>query len=178
MALRRTSLTEEKIEQTFNLKKLLGYSPSDEQKKLFYELAVDAIVERTASGKDVNGSKFKKYNKDYASWKGVSVNSVDLILTGDMLNGFEEGSTKDSVKIAIKSDEVGKAHGNITGSYGQPFSRPSKARDFFGFKKEDELKPILREVDRAKDATISERIDAAELRRAIEQSITLGFEGF
>ena len=179
LALKRTSLTDKKIEQTFNLKKLLGYSPSEEQKKAFFELAVDAIVERTSSGKDINGNTFKPYTKEYAAKKGVTRGSVDLILTGEMLSSFQEGSSKDSVKIAMESDVTGKAHGNITGSYGKT-PKKSRARDFFGFKNEKDLEPILAQVDSLKETQIKlgDVSDLAQLRRIVASTIDIDFEGF
>jgi hypothetical protein len=57
------------VSQKFNLKKLLGYEPSEKQKELFYELAVDKMVDRTTSGIDIDGKKFKPYTKEYADFQ-------------------------------------------------------------------------------------------------------------
>jgi hypothetical protein len=92
MAMKRT-ITESQISQTFNLEDLLGKKPSERQKEVFFELAVDKIVDRTVDGDDVRKRKFKKYEQEYADRKGVDVTSVDLVLSGDMLNSFDE-STK------------------------------------------------------------------------------------
>ena len=180
--LKRSRLTKNKIKQRFNLKKLLGYSPSQQQKELFYELAVDKMVQRTASGKDINNENFKPYTKEYAAKKGVSRNAVDLILTGDMLNSIEKDAPGDFVDIQIASDETGKAHGNITGSYGKPSGSKAKARDFFGFKKEEDLIDVISQVDSIKESdtapTIaSQAVDLVSLRQAIRE-IEVEFSGF
>lgn len=182
--MKRNRLSQDEISQSFNLKKLLGYSPSEKQKKLFYELAVDQMVQRTAGGDDVNGKKFKNYEPEYAKQKGVSVDAVDLILSGEMLNGFEQGSSKDTVKISMQSDQLGKAYGHISGMKGHPTIEKGKVRDFFGFKNEDDLKTILTVVDSAKEdfnkgknVMSQERktqVDLVDLREAIT-SITLDF---
>lgn len=182
--LKRSKLTKNEIKQRFNLKKLLGYSPSQQQKELFYELAVDKMVQRTASGKDINNENFKPYTKEYAAKKGVSRNSVDLILTGDMLNSIEKDAPGDFVDIQIASNETGKAHGNITGSYGKPSGSKAKARDFFGFKNEEDLQDILTNVDAAKDrepatgsSLTSQAIDLVALRQAVRE-VEVEFSGF
>lgn len=181
--LKRSKLTKNEIKQRFNLKKLLGYTPNDRQKELFYELAVDKMVQRTASGKDVKNENFKPYTKDYAAKKGVSRNSVDLILTGDMLNGFENEKTdRNNVEISIKESETGKAHGNITGSYGKSSGSKSKARDFFGFRNESDLLDIITRVDGAREqeevsgASVS-GIDLVAIRQAVRE-VEVEFSGF
>lgn len=127
---------------------MLGKTPTSEQKERFYELVKDKIVQRTASGKDINYKTFASYTADYAAEKGVTRTSVDLIRTGDMLKSFEENSKQPNiVKIQIDESEVGKAHGNITGSYGKKSGNPSKARNFFGMKEDDpDLNKIVQQV--------------------------------
>lgn len=169
-------ISENEIKQKFNLKKLLGYSPNDRQKQFFYDLAVNKMVRRTSEGNDVNNQKFPEYNQDYADEKGVIASSVDLILTGNMLNSFEQGDGKNSVEISIRDDQTGKAHGNITGSYGKPKGNKAKARDFFGFKDSDELKDVVSQVDLLKTEE-APRFNASDLRDSLE-NISLIFEGF
>jgi hypothetical protein len=174
MSTKERKLTLKEVSQTFNLKELLGYEPSDRQRRLFYDLAVDKIVERTSSGKDVNGGKFEKYSKAYAEKKGVSRGSVDLILEGTMLSSFEEsqGRQKGLVKIKMEEGvETKKAYNHCTGD-----TLPK--RDFFGITKESELKQILREVDGAAEAgaKAEKKIDLAALRRAVA-AITLDTNG-
>lgn len=172
--LKRSKITKNEIKQKFNLKKLLGYTPNEQQKEMFYDLAVNKMVQRTASGKDIKNENFKPYTKDYASKKGVSRNSVDLILTGDMLNGFENEKTdKNSVEISIKQSETGKAHGNITGSYGKSSGSKAKARDFFGFRQESDLMDIITQIDSMREAestpSTTSAVDLVALRQAVRE---------
>jgi len=162
------------VSQRFNLKELLGYEPSDRQKELFFELAADKMVERTTSGKDIDGKKFTKYTKGYAAFKGVSQSSVDLTLSGDMLSSFEESqSQKNVVKIKIaEGTETLKAYNHNVGD-----TLPT--RTFFGFKEEKDISRVLRDVDRIKESEVStpSLTDLAALRQAINEEINLGFQG-
>jgi len=170
----KRKLTKSEVSQKFNLKELLGYEPSNRQKKLFFDLAVDKMVERTVNGRDIDNRKFKPYTKSYAEFKGVSRGSVDLVLSGDMLNSFEDSQTKQKniIKIAIEEEQTGKAHGNITGSYGKKSGDKSKARDFFGFKDKKQLSDVLKEVDSLKGESPLREIgvdNLAALRAAISE---------
>jgi hypothetical protein len=99
------------------------------------------ITTRTLNGFDRNNKKFKKYTKDYAEFKGVGVNDVDLTFDGEMLSELELVSHKSGeITIGYKdpSDELaGKVEGNRSGSYGQPSPNASKARDFLGIKQSE-----------------------------------------
>jgi hypothetical protein len=130
----------------------------------------------------------KNTNKNTPDRKGVDVTSVDLVLSGDMLNSFDESTKPDDprVTIEIAPGEVGKAHGNITGSYGKPRPNPEKARDFFGFTNKKDLKSIIDIVKRIEPedeqpqdevAQQQQQVDLAELRQAI-QAINISFEDF
>jgi hypothetical protein len=176
MALKR-KITKNEIYQSFNLKELLGQTPTARQKELFYDLAVDKMVNRTVEGKDVDNKKFTRYTKEYAELKGVIRTSVDLVLSGDMLDGFEESRNRNRVKISMASDETGKVHGNITGSYGKPRGNPDKARDFFGFKNERDLGKIINQVKALEETRVEEApaFDLAELRAAIA-AVGIDFE--
>lgn len=187
----RRKISENEIYQSFNLKTLLGETPSQAQKELFYELAVEKMVDRTVSGNDINGSKFKPYSPAYADYKGVDVNSVDLVLAGDMLDGFKEGSTKDIVRIEMQSDQTEKAYGHISGMKGHKTITNGKVRDFFGFKKESDIKDIIKEVksigdkkqpapappDEPIERETVDMLDLSELRAAVNE-IDLDFGDF
>ena len=164
------------VYQRFNLKELLGYSPSEEQKELFYELVVNKIVQRTAQGKDINGSKFARYSEDYAKKKGVSRGAVDLILEGDMLASFEEaqGSQKNIVKIKMQEGkETLKSFNHCTGD-----TLPK--RTFFGISESDAMGGIVRSVDRARSRDEADpgstRTTMLDIRRAIESTISVGVD--
>lgn len=168
----KRTIKKDQIKQVFDLEELLGYSPSSKQKELFYQLAVDKMVDRTASGRDIDGRQFPNYNPDYADKKGVSQSSVDLILSGEMLSSIDGEYPGDMVTLQMQSNQSGKAHGNITGSYGKPFGVKSKARDFFGFKSKDDLNDILQQVDavRSQDVSFNNGLtDLAELRALVNQ---------
>ena len=171
----KIKLSQDEVSQTFNLKKLLGYDPSEDQKELFYALAVDKMVQRTVEGKDINGKKmgsYAPYSPDYAKLKGVSRSSVDMVLNGDMLDSFEDSNEgKGILKISIKDGvETEKAYNHNVGD-----TLPK--RPWFGFKSEKDIKDILIEVDDLKDDTEKEsgsRVksafgDLAELRAAINK---------
>jgi hypothetical protein len=187
MTLKR-KISEDEISQTFNLKTYLGKTPTAEQKELFYELAVEKMVDRTVGGDDVNNKKFLPYEPDYAKAKGVPVDSVDLVLSGDMLQSFdEESQSKDHVKIEMASDQTGKAYGHLSGFKGHPNIKKKKKRDFFGFKRKDDLEEIIKEVkmigEDDEEATFInafqeqevEVIDLAELRQIV-QGVDIEFE--
>ena len=163
-----------KVAQKFNLKDLLGYKPSEAQKELFFNLAVDKMVNRTASGRDISGRSFTPYSESYAEKKGVSRNSVDLILTGDMLGSFESSSTQPNmVEIKIEGEEAPKAYNHDVGD-------TLPRREFFGFNSEDDLADVVREVDSIRGDTTQDRgvLDLVALRRAVQETISVEFEGF
>lgn len=99
------------------------------------EVVINVIINRSAAGLDKNNRKFPKYSKDYAERKGVGVDDVDLILSGEMLESIKLlGHKKGEITIGFdKSDDKlnGKAEGNILGSYGGSPNK-NKARDFLG----------------------------------------------
>lgn len=167
------------VSQKFNLKKLLGYEPSERQKEIFFQLTVDKMVQRTAEGKDINGSKFTQYSKDYAAKKGVSRSSVDLILEGDMLNSnIKESKQKNILKIKVKEGvETLKSFNHNTGD-----TLPT--RTYFGFKDEKDLVDVLSSVDELKPSAdnrpslTSQAFNLATLRSAVDETINIDFQGF
>ena len=133
------------IQQTINLKDIYGRDPDPRELSDFRDLAIERIIERTQDGKDINGESFASYTKEYASEKGVSVNDVDLTDMGDMLLGIDGTNRGSSIILEMDKDQAGKAHGNITGSYGKPSPDSSKARDFFGLN-DSEIRQIANDV--------------------------------
>ena len=104
------------------------------------EVVINHIINRTTAGQDKNNNDFPKYTAKYAEEKGVGVGDVDLILSGEMLEGITLLSHK-SGEIVIgyddPSDELaGKVEGNRIGSYGGEPNK-SKARDFLGIASDD-----------------------------------------
>lgn len=176
-------ISREEISQEYDLEKLLGYTPSARQKEIFVNLILDKMIERTTNGKDINSKKFKAYTKEYAERKGVPRSSVDLVLSGDMLNTIKEKKTG-KVKISIADNELDKAYGHIKGMEGHPTIEKGKVRDFFGFKSKRQINDVLKEVDSLKDVNAQPTenvVDLVELRKQIRSlSITttgLGQDG-
>lgn len=110
------------------------------QQNQIADAIITHIVGRTMAGKDKNDEDFQKYSKKYAQSKGVGVNDVDLLLTGEMLSELKIiRLNADGVEIGYrgKKELVGKVEGNILGTYGQPEPIPGKARDFLGIADDD-----------------------------------------
>jgi len=101
---------------------------------------IERIVTRTQEGLDRNDTPFKKYSKKYAALKGVGVDDVDLVLTGEMLLDLEMVNHKNGeITIGYKSPSeelAGKVKGNRTGSYGDVPNK-KKARDYLGISESD-----------------------------------------
>jgi len=109
--------------------------------------AVQAIIDRTHKGTDVDGRKFKRYktsqlNKRLDAGRG---GSVDLNFKGNMLAAMRYRKTSESVVIYFGAkDEMLKAHGHH-------FGNPKKGvprRRFFGLSRK-EKKRVLRMLERA-----------------------------
>lgn len=100
------TITLAEMSQEINLKRYIGKDVTDDQKRLFLELAIDYINNRTLDGKELGGSKsFVPYSEEYADKKGVSRFNVDLFLEGDMLESIDgEPSNGNNVKIKLEGD--------------------------------------------------------------------------
>jgi len=105
------------------------------------DLVIEYMVDRTLSGKDAEGKRFPKYSKSYTEsldFKNAGKSKkVNLQLSGDMLAAIDLLKDQDGkivVGIDPKSDEAGRAEGNILGSYGGD-PDPKKARNFLGIDK-------------------------------------------
>ena len=171
--MKQPKYSKKEVSQTFNLKKLLGYEPSERQKEAFFELAVNKMVDRTTSGKDIDNRKFTKYSKEYAEKKGVSRTSVDLVLDGNMLSSFEQSKQqKNLIKIKMQEGkETLKAFNHNVGD-----TLPQ--RQFFGFKDEKQIKDVLKQVDSIKETGRESALNLAELRAAVAATIDIEFGGF
>lgn len=144
-------LSESEVSQTFDLKKILGVDLSDmpEVKDAIAQALIDRIVQRTESGKDVEGNKFDSYSKEYkdsTAFKAFGkTNKVNLTQTGDMLGLLNVIEDKgNSIKIGWDdTTENAKAYNHQTGD-------TVKKRQFFGITAEEiktisaEFKPDLK----------------------------------
>lgn len=178
----KRTISQKKISQVFNLDDLLGYKPNERQKRLFYELAKDKMVQRTSEGLDIDNKPFPIYTSNYADQKGVTRSSVDLIDTGKMLDSFKEEIGSSVVRIELESDQTDKAYGHITSFRGHPTIKDrGKKRDFFGFKSESDIQDILGEVDVLRtEQEIEERntFDLADLRNFTQMlALDRGLDG-
>lgn len=181
MAWNDPKYSKSEVSQRFNLKELLGYEPSERQKKLFYDLAINKMVQRTANGNDIDGGEFQPYSPQYAKKKGVSVNAVDLILTGGMLESFEDSQTrqKNILKIKVASGE------QTLKSYNHNVGDTLPKRTYFGFNDPSDLEDIVSRVnqERGQESTRKAQesqqrpMTMADLREAVNV-IDLDFEGF
>ena len=138
--------SKERLKQTINLKELLGHSPNDQEAQEFYDRAIEEIIERTQEGFDRNGRRFPSYTEQYADFKGVGVNEVDLTLFGDMLLSIRGERQGDIVNLVIDGDEAAKAFGHVSGYEGHPTITNGPKRDFFGIT-EGEARTIAQDVE-------------------------------
>lgn len=146
------------------------------ERELLAESVIEFIRLRTLEGKDKNNRKFAKYSKAYAERKGVSRDSVDLFLSGELLEELKPLSHK-SGEIVIGydkgNDELnGKAEGNILGTYGN--STPvTKGRDYLGITKKD-LSSIVRTL--GEEVTLTDQDIDAIARQAARDILGIEFE--
>jgi hypothetical protein len=97
---RKISLSE--IEQKINVNRRIGKKASIDELEAFAQEAIERIRSRTLDGEDINGRSFAQYSESYAKQKGVSRNSVDLFLEGDMLESLDYEIDEDKGTVTIK----------------------------------------------------------------------------
>lgn len=142
---------------------------------------IDFIIERTKEGKGKDGKKFPKYSKAYMESLDFKIAGksglVDLTLSGEMLDSMEVVSVaKGKVVIGYKSDNpmVGRAEGNILGSYGgNPDSK--KARDFLSLSAK-EIDNVLKEYPVQDEETRARKATESEVARSISKDIVDSFD--
>lgn len=134
---------------------LLGRNPSDNELESFATEAINYMIERTQSGHDIKGDKFKAYTEDYADKKGVSRGDVDLTLFGDMLSSIVSDFQGDEVIIQMAGDlEIKKAYNHNVGD-----TLPK--RTFFGLTR-DEAKNIAEKI-RGTEINIPDQFNLSEI---------------
>lgn len=152
----------DELSQEIDLQNYLGRKPTTREKQLFAELAIDTINNRTLDGQTVNGGKFKKYSKAYAEKKGVTRDSVDLFLDGDMLDSISRRASKEkasSVFIQMqKGLQTKKGFRHNTGDKGMT------KREFFGVT-DAEARQIAEQIKQEESV---KRISLADLRAALD----------
>ena len=151
----------DEISQEIDLSELLGRKPTSNEKRLFAEIAIDTINTRTLDGKTVNGGSFKPYSAAYAKEKGVTRDSVDLFLEGDMLESISRRSSKEKSSTVFIQMEKGlqtkKAFNHNTGD-----TLPK--REFFGITR-NEAENIANQIAEQQQETT--RVTLADLRNAL-----------
>jgi len=164
------------LSQEINLKDYIGRKPTAKEKQLFAELVVDTIINRTLDTNDINGANFTQYSPEYAEKKGVTVDSVDMFLKGDMLESIGRRSSKEKVGSVFiqmkKGTQTKKAHNHMTK---QSKKNPLPQREFFGVT-DMEAKKIAKEIKQEKEIKIKKKAETtesttttlAELRAALD----------
>jgi len=151
----------DELSQEVDLASYLGRKPTANEKTAFAELAQAEIESRTLDGKTINGGKFKKYTKKYADLKGVTRDSVDLFLDGDMLDGIGRRKSKEKASTVFiqmkKGLQTKKGFNHNTGD-------TVPRREFFGLTNQ-EAQGIANSV---KEVGESRKQSRADLFRALE----------
>ena len=112
-------------------------------KEAIGQAVIDRIVERTQTGIDKNGKRFKGYSAAYKDSLAFKVNGksdlVNLTLTEDMLSSMTIiEQTAQTITIGFDdSTENAKAYGHISGMEGHPTIKKGKVRDFLGLPQRD-----------------------------------------
>ena len=162
MTIKGKKVSLEEISQEIDLKEYLGEKPTAEQKRIFAELAKDLIQDRTIAGYDVTGKKFTRYTEEYAKEKGVSRNSVDLFLKGNMLESIGRRKSKEKANTVFiqmkKGLQTKKSFNHDTGD-------TLPRREFFGITKK-EAEDIAKEIKSLTEAKEERRVTLADLQLA------------
>ena len=159
-------ISQSEMSQTIQLSRYLGRNASQAEKTLFAELIVERINQRTLDGQTNGGARFKRYSEQYAAKKGVSRDSVDLFLEGDMLDSLEANVQGNEVKIEIGGNSVETAKG-----YNHQVGDTLPKRNWFGVTAA-ELRDIASQVT-SNQPESSSTFTLAELQAALSQ---LGIE--
>ena len=168
------SLSKDSVYQEFDLKEILGMDVSGDDALIaaIGQAIIDQIVDRTKSGKDVNGSSFAPYSESYKKsldFKAFGkTNAVDMTLTDEMLSMLTILSVKGSVLRVGWNDaeSSAKAYGHITGMKGHPrLDGVTPKRDFFGLNETEvanlrtEFRPNFNAEAELNDVSIMEKIE-------------------
>lgn len=127
-------------------------------KKVIGERVIERVVERTLDSKDKNNKKFENFAPYSSSYKKSfefkvygKTSKVNLLLTGEMLNGMRATPIDGGVIIDFYDDQNDKAHGHI---HGIKSKKGKVVRDFFGLP-QDELNKIIKDAITITDAELT-----------------------
>lgn len=102
--------------------------------------AIDIVLKRTASGRDVKGFPFLAYTDRYAKKKRSSF--VNLFLSGKMLGSIKGGASAKRAIIVVEGDQktydIALVH-NEGGKSGRGVGFRMPKREFFGIKLAGEI---------------------------------------
>lgn len=165
-------LSKEEVSQTINFDEVFGVdlSRNESLKQAIGQAIIDRIVERTESGKSVNGGNLKSpYSESYVNSKkfkiyGKSKNDINMTLTGQTLNSIDiEDSTGNAVKISVAESKAPQ-------SYNQNVGDTQPKRAWFGVSKSElneikrDFKSEIESVKEQKEESEQNKIDLATLR--------------
>lgn len=155
-------------EDSKKAKALTPFVRQEAVKQEFGNRVIDFIKDRTLGGRDKNDVRFTPYSKAYKQSRDFKIygkSSVNLKLTGEMQASMGVKSL-DGANVQINfvsKEQDDKARGHINGS------GPLPVRDFWGIKKEDQVK-ILKSVIKDFNA----REDADSLLEVVSQLPAIG----
>lgn len=156
----KRTLEKNKVEQRIDLSEFSDVELGEFQKLQVGQALIDRIVERSESGRDVNGKRFPAYSKEYKQSEdferyGKTPSERDMTLRGNMLEGIDLEISGNDLVIKMEDDQAPKAHGNITGQEG----KWGYERDFFGVTDRDVRKALRDNVEVSQE----ERFDILQL---------------
>lgn len=155
------TMTLDEISQEIDLKSYFGNTPSKKERLLFAEIAIEQIKNRTLDGKTINGSKFKRYSKAYADFKGVTRDSVDLFLEGDMLDSLDYKDNGSKIEIEVKGDlQTKKGYNHFVGD-------TVPKRPWFGLT-DSEAREIADAVKEVVEEKPKKKLTLADLKSALD----------
>lgn len=149
MAYKKPKITKKEVSQKFNLSEIFerDFRNDPELRDFVGQAIIDKIIDRTESGKGIGGNKSlkKPYSKSYSESQefidnGKSRNSIDMTLTGSMLDDIDiVDKTTNTIKIGFTEElETLKAYNHNIGD-------TVPKRPFFGLSK-SEVKQIKKEL--------------------------------
>lgn len=173
MSIKGLILKQNEVAQEFDLNQILGQDVSgdDSLQEAVGQYIIDKIVERAQGGRAATGSALKGYSESYKNSLAFhaygKTESVDMTLTGDMLNSLAI-TRRNGGKVKIgwaDATNNAKAYGHMTGMKGHPtLEGKTPVRQFFGLNDKDiadlrrEFRRSSRRVDEANDEAVLKRL--------------------
>ena len=144
----------DKMSQEIDLGEILGRAPTQNEIAAFQEEAIEKIIERTQSSKDIDGRKFTKYSAAYAEEKGSD--KVDLTLMGDMLLSVDARNRGGVIELFIDDDL------NTKKGYNHQVGDTLPKRTWFGLNAK-EADEIAKRINEETLTSVSDAISAAAI---------------